>query len=325
MVHFARTFYGENRLRRSINQFFAISGLTALEAIRQPVTILLTTMIVLFSGLLPLLIMYDLGDASKLVRDSVLALHLVAGMVLGGFAACSSLSREFRSGTGAAILSKPVNRVVFFLAKYAGVAVVMVAFSLIMLCTTLLAVKMCGEDFMVDWRAGIPLFGSIVLAMILAALQNYFTQVPFPSRAFGWLFILLPVSMAPGLFGQEAAYAWDLLPVSLLVTLAILVLSGLACALATRLQVVPVLVACSVALMLGLMSDYLFGRFAETSTLSRVLYGILPNWQHFWTLDALNAGGIPWVYLAKAALYAAFYLAGLLSLGIFAVYRVEVR
>ena len=314
-------------MRRVINQFTAIAALTLLEAVRQPVTLLLTALTVLFTASIPLMVLYDLGDAQRLVRDSGLALHLVGGLALGGFAACSTLSREFRKGTASAVLSKPIHKASFFLAKFAGVAALVVFFSAVMASATMLATSMVGASYDTHALPGVALFGAVILALTVAGLQNYFTGTIVASRAFLLLVLLVPAAaVGIGLTGPaEVHLPLEILPASVLVTLAILVLSALAVSLATRLAVVPVLVVCSTILMVGLMSDYLFGRHAATSGVSALLYGLLPNWQHFWAVDALNAGGVPWSYVVSAASYAAFYLAGILTLGIVAFHRMEVR
>jgi hypothetical protein len=119
---------------------------------------------------------------------------------------------------------------------------------------------------------------------------------------------------------------WKILPAGALITLAILVLSAFALLLATKLDVVPTLSLCSVLFLLGLMSDYLFGRTAATSKVSAVLYGLVPNLQQFWLADALAGGGtIPWSYVAAAALYAFSLLVFLLALGMLVFGRMEVR
>jgi len=41
----------------------------------------------------------------------------VFGVFVSGYAACVSLAREMRTGTASAVLSKPVSREIFFLAK----------------------------------------------------------------------------------------------------------------------------------------------------------------------------------------------------------------
>jgi hypothetical protein len=77
--------------------------------------------------------------------------------------------------------------------------------------------------------------------------------------------------------------------------------------------------------MLGLMSDYLLGRHTAGSAAASVAYALLPNWQHFWVADALDAGGvIPWSYVARVAFYAAAYTGGVLCLGALSFRRREV-
>ncbi len=49
-----------------------------------------------------------------------------------------------------------------------------------------------------------------------------------------------------------------------------------------------------------------------------MIYGLVPNWQHFWVIDALNGeGSIPWTYVAYVGLYSLLYLTGILCVGLF--------
>ncbi len=120
---------------------------------------------------------------------------------------------------------------------------------------------------------------------------------------------------------------WQILPASALIGLALVVLAAVAVALATRLDTVATLSLCTVVFLAGLMSDYLFGRVADQNQLAALIYAALPNWQHFWMTDALGkeGGGIPWVYVGRTAVYAVFYLAGVLCWGILAFRRMEVK
>ncbi len=80
------------------------------------------------------------------------------------------------------------------------------------------------------------------------------------------------------------------------------------------------------ALLLGMMSDYLFGRRAAESSWAAALHAIVPNWQHFWMADALHLGEtIPFRYVLGAAAYGGFYLLGLLGLGIVLFRHTEVK
>ena len=321
-------------MKRHIRQFTAIAGLTALEAVRQPICLLMATTCVVFIGLLPFLITHTLGEGAKLVRDSGLAFHFVCGLILGSYAACSSLTHEIRRGTAASILSKPVSREIFFLAKFAGVAMVMLLFSAAAGMAVLMSTRVAEPLYSFDWWSAIPLLAAPLMAYTIAGLWNFFTQRPFVSAASFLLLVTMAAAfVSAGWVDAEghrvafgSAYSWKIVPVSVLIFLAIAVLTGLAMSLAIRLDTVPTLSICSVVFLIGLMSDYLFGRHAAHSLFADLLYRVIPNWQHFWVVDALSGpGAIPWSYVARVALYAGLYLAGILSLGMLAFRQLEVR
>ena len=321
-------------MKRSFRQFVAVMRLAVLEAIRQPICLLVSTTCYLMIALFPVLITHTLGEGEKLVRDSSMAFHLVCGLVLGTYAACAALTHEIRRGTVASVLAKPVNRELFFLAKFSGIALVTMLFSAGASAMTLMSVRAASGDFQLDWWAMGPALAAPLLAFAIAGAWNFFTRRPFASAAFVLLLIAVAIAFViVGLLDSGAHlatafgafYAWKHVAASLLVALAIIVLAGIAVSLATRLDAVPTLSICSVLLMLGLMSDYLFGRHAAESHVAAALYRIIPNWQHFWVTDALNAGTIPWTYVARVAVYALCYLAGILSIGMLAFRNMEVR
>lgn len=321
-------------MKRHFRQFTSIARLTALEAVRQPIFLLMATACVVFIGLLPLLITHTLGEGGKLVRDSGLAFYFVCGLILGSYAACSSLTHEIRRGTAASILSKPVSREVFFLAKFAGVAAVMLSFAVTTVIAILMSTRVAEPRYSFDWWAGAPLLIAPLLAYVIAGLWNFFTQRPFVSAASIMLLVAMMASFIfAGFIDSEghavafgAAYSWKIVPVGTLIFFAVAVLTGLAMSLAIRLDTVPTLSICSVVFLVGLMSDYLFGRHATDSLLARLFYRVIPNWQHFWVTDALSGDGtIPWSYVMQAAIYAGLYLAGILSLGLVAFRQLEVR
>ncbi len=317
-----------------VRQFSSLAGLTAVEILRQPLCILLTASCVLFISLLPLLITHTLGEGAKLVRDSSLAVVFTGGLLLSAYAACSTFAHEIRRGTAAAILSKPVGRTLFFLSKFSGVAVVMVSFCACTLLATTMATRMASLPYRFDWWVGFPLLVCVPLAFLGAGLLNFFTRRPFSSSAFGLMAALLAIAFAgagfidaEGMFSSfGSAYFWPLLPAGLLITMATLVLSGVAVSLATRLDVVPTVAVCGLLLFSGLVSDYLFGRHADTSLAAGLLHAMLPNWQHFWVVDALSQGtGIPWDYVLNAGFYGLSYLVAVLALGLLAFRTMDVR
>jgi hypothetical protein len=83
---------------------------------------------------------------------------------------------------------------------------------------------------------------------------------------------------------------------------------------------------CLVVLMGGLMSDYFFRvPAAEGVGWARLLYSMVPNWQHFWVVDALAGGVLSAGYVLQACLYALLYLVAILSLGVLAFERMDMK
>lgn len=317
-----------------LRQFVTISRLTVLEAVRQPLSFLLFATTLSIIALMPLTLSHTLGESSKFVRDGALAFMMLAGLILGAHLACSALSAEMRRGTVSAVLSKPVNRTVFFLAKYVGIALLMTVFSAGLLMAILLAVRAVHEPWITDWWAAGPLIAVIILSFLLGGLINFFLRRPFISNTFVTLFVLLLLAFffsgfvdaqgEPATFGL--LYDFRILRAGGLIILAIWVLSAISVALATRLSTIPTLAFCGFVFFFGLLSDYLFGRFADTVLWAKVLYYALPNWQHFWVVDALAADTtIPIAYVLHVGVYALCYTGVVLIFGLLAFKQMEVE
>ena len=308
----------------AVAQFFAIARLAAIEAIRRPVFLLVSLSCLAGIVLMPLVLNYTLGDSARIVRDSALALTFVGGLLLAAHAAGEALARELRRGTAAAILAKPVPRAVFFLAKAAGVGAAIFLFSVAALSATLLAVRAGASDLRLDWAAALPALAALVLAPALAGAWNHRTRRPFTSAAFFLLllFLLLAIAVSAGFrtpldqLAFPGNFAWPLLWVGLLLFFCLSMAVALAAALATRLQVAPVLLLCAGFFLIGLMGDYFLGPHLGDSLAARAAYAVLPNVQAFWLLDALDgATRIPASYVALSAAYAAAWSAAALALG----------
>ncbi len=329
-------------MTQKIKQYSSITCLTALETVRQPIFLLLAVTCVLFTALTPQLLMFQFGEEGKLARDSGLAYHFVFGLFIAGYAACSSLAREIKSGTASAVLSKPVGRGTFLMAKFTGIAAAIAAFSVCAMITTLLSERVVmkfyesGElqGYLSDKLIGSLLIAAPFIALLAAAGVNYWKKRPFGSAAFGFLFVTLAfVFVTAGFFdirGQfkpfDCRVMWRIVPASLLVTLALVMLSAVAVALSTRLSTVPTMVICTAVFAAGLMSDHLFGRYAGISAVASFFYWILPNWQNFWVADALDGGGSVSVsYIIHAALYMLTWSAGILCLGVLSFRHAEIK
>lgn len=305
-----------------------------LEIIRQPISLLLFSFCLIFCAGLPLLVSHTLGETQALIIDSALSTHFATGLLLGAYAACSTLSRELQTGTASTILSKPVWRPLFFLSKFLGIVLVLVLFSVGASLVAIISARTVNDPFWINRFSAISTLLVLPVAYLIAAAINFKTQRPFASNAFVWLVILTLVAfVVNGFFSSDdgwiafaTLYRLEILPASLLVTTAIIVLCAIAASLATRLDTIPTISICATVFLLGLMSDYIFGRFADSNILARFLYQIVPNWQHFWVVDALRHNtAIPALYIFHALGYALLYTCGFLILGINAFKRIEME
>src|SRR5262247_2305513 len=127
---------------RNMRQFVTITVNAFMELIRQPVFLLLMTSSAFFCVFLASIPYFGFGDDPKLVKNSVLAVTLLAGLLGAVLCASSSLAREIRSGTALAVLAKPVGRAQFLLAKYTGVAGALTVLTYVNLVACLLASRM---------------------------------------------------------------------------------------------------------------------------------------------------------------------------------------
>ncbi len=325
-----------------VRQFGAVTALTALDGLRQPLCLLLTGACVLSTALTPQILLHQFGEDGRLARDGGLAFHFVFGLFLVGYTACTVLRREMRDGTAAATLCKPMGRTLFYLAKFAGIVLVVSAFSFCATLATLISERV-AERFVhtetlfaivTDTRTGRLLLLAPFVALLAAGALNYALRRPFESTAFFMLALsLLTVFLVMGFFdrrGQWAPYDWQvdprIVPAGLLVALALTVLGAIALALSTRLNATFTLALLSAIFLLGLLSDHVFGAQAATSRVADGLYRVTPNWQHFWMADALGGDGTVGAgYLVRAARYGALYIAAFLCIGNASFYGVDVE
>jgi len=320
-------------MRVAVKQFIAISKSTTMEALRQPICLIITTVCVLFITLLPLIITHTLGETGKLVRDSAFASFFLFGIFLSCYTAATTVEQEIKRGTVATILSKPISRELFITAKFFGVMTVIVMFAVMCTMATMVSSRSSSILYEIDWWSAGPLLVAPVVSYFLGGCVNFFTRRSFTSNAFFFLFIgVLSAFVITGFIDREGhmqefglLYGWNLIPAGILICAALLLLQGFAVALSTHLEAIPTLTICSALFLLGLISDYLFGRQADTQLWAAFLYAIVPNWQNFWMADAItDNGSIPLSYLNQALQYSALYLAALLGITLLSFKNVEV-
>lgn len=311
-----------------MRQFTTIAVNTFMELIRQPIFLLLATASAVFSVFLASVPYFGFGDDPILVKQSVLAVMLLVGLLGAVLSASNTLAREIRTGTALSVLAKPVGRAQFILAKYTGLAAALAVLNYINMMAALTASRISFDAYgSADLRALGVFFGALVLAYLAGGFANYFLRRPFVSHAMFGVVLMITVAFfiihALPKVTQDAAAGgvtdWRMIPASVLVLFALWILAGLALACSTRLEMISTLAICSGFFVLGLMSDYVFGqRVRDGVWWAHIPYAALPNWQLFWGGDALIAKkSIAWAgYLGSSFAYTACYVGAALAVAL---------
>src|SRR5881394_2158449 len=213
-----------------MRQFITIATNAFMELIRQPVFLLLMTTSVVFEIFLATPYYFAFGDEPKLVKNSTLAAMLLAGLFGAVLSASASLAKEIRSGTALAVLSKPVGRTRFLLAKYTGLMLALGLLTYVNLLAALLASRMAFDAYgSTDlFAVGIFVLG-VVLAYLLGGFSNFFLRRPFVSDAVFCLVLMMTVAfIVINFYSKEAkpqAFAtgvdWRMVPAGILVLFAV--------------------------------------------------------------------------------------------------------
>lgn len=311
-----------------MRQFVTIASNTFMELVRQPIFLLLATASAVFSVFLASVPYFGFGDDPILVKQSVLAVMLLAGLLGAVLSASNTLAREIRSGTALSVLSKPIGRAQFLLAKYTGLAAALTVLNYINMIAALAASRMTFDAYgSADLRALSIFFGALVVAYAGGGFANYFLRKPFVSHALFAVVVLstiafLIIHLLPK--PHDAASIggvtdWRLIPASVLILFALWILAGLAIACSTRLEMIATLAICSGFFVLGLMSDYVFGTRARDGVWwANIPYAALPNWQIFWGGDALIGNkSVAWArYLGSSFGYTVCYVGAALAVAL---------
>lgn len=311
-----------------MRQFVTIAVNAFMELVRQPVFLLLMTASAIFEIFLATPYYFAFGDEPKLVKNSVLAVMLLAGLFGAVVSASASLAREIRTGTALAVLSKPVGRAQFLLAKFAGLIVALTVMTYVNLVAALIAGRMAFDAYGSTDLAALGIFAlGVAVAYALGGFSNFFLRRPFVSDAVFALvamvtlaaFVIFQFTQQKQSVDAVATVDWRMVPAAVLILFALWILAALALACSTRFDMIPTLAICSAFFLVGLMSDYLFGRPADKGQWwGTVLYTVVPNWQVFWLADALETGKstFHWGYVGKAFAYVVCYVGAVLAVAV---------
>ena len=252
-------------------QTLAIIRNTFFESIRQP--ILLVMLVVGTIGLIfsNLLAGFTMEDDQRMMVDLGLSTVFLCGTLLAAFIATNVLNREIENLTALTVISKPVARPIFVLGKFLGVAGALVL-ATVYLSFVFLLVEMHGVLQTVRQPIHLPVIvfgvGAGGLGVVAALWCNYFYGKVFSSTV---ICLVTPLAGLAYLFSLMFDTGFTVQPISVSfdgqlwlaltsIMMAILVLTAIAIAASTRLGQVLTLCTTLGIFLLGMLSDWMFGR-----------------------------------------------------------------
>ncbi|MCA9311846.1 MAG: hypothetical protein KDA21_11610, partial [Phycisphaerales bacterium] len=205
--------------------------------------------------------------------DMGLATVLVCATTLAAFIATAVLSEEIENKTVLTVVSKPVGRPLFVIAKYAGVMGAILLAVFVMLLFFFIAIRhgvMSTARDRVDLVVVLFTGLSVIISVGLGIWGNYFYGWVFSSTA---SFTLAPTLLVAWIATLGISEEWALQPLttdfkpqillaSLCVAMAMMVLTSVALAASTRLGQVMTIVVCAGVFLAGLLSNHLLGHYA---------------------------------------------------------------
>ncbi len=307
-------------------KIFTIATNTFIEVIRQPIYFIVLGCGLFLILLSPYFTLFALMENNKIVKDMGLATILLTGLFLSAFSSSSVIYQEIENKTILTIISKPVARWSFILGKYLGLlfSLFLAQYILSLVFIHIIRTEITEAAYSKsDYPVILGYLLATIVSLIMGAFWNFFYQKPFISSAILSGTMIFSLSfLGLCLIGPK----WDLQPfltnldssvlfASLLIFLATSVLTAFALACSTRLSSFPTMALCILIFLLGLFSDYLLGRQADTFFLYRLFYAIIPNLQIYWVIDAiLEERKIPITYIAFTVIYTLIFITGILSL-----------
>ena len=342
----------------TLEQLLAITRNTFFESIRQPVLLVVLVICTILVVLSNPFSAYTLQDDNKMFVDIGLSTIFMGTAILSAFIASNVLTREIENRTVLTVVSKPVSRPIFVIGKYLGIAAAQ-TLALLFLTLAFMMVEIHGVQQTVTTPYHQPViifgFGSMLLGAGIGIWCNYFYGWVFSSTFLVATTPVLLVSYLLCLFldhefatqAPSVSFQGGLWVAAFVLGLGALVLTAIAITASTRLGQVLTLMVTVGFFILGLLSDWLFGRKVDEyaavfetleqtgasptlgmvawAWLFKVAYSVVPNFQVFWLADAVTQEAtIPGDYLAWTIPYGILFIVICLSLAVMLFQRREV-
>ena len=311
-----------------MNKLFTLIKNTFIETLRRPVYAIIIIAALLLLFISPSLSMYTMSDDNKLLRELGLSTLFLTSLFIAIFSASGAVAEEIENKTITTVLSKPVKRPIFIIAKFIGVAATVILAHYICTIALLMTIRegvMQTAADMHDWTVVTAAAVATVATILLSAFFNYVYDWKFSSTAVVLAAVFATLSI---IFLSFIDRTWQFNPQgnginaldvygSLLLLLAAIIIVALAVALSARFNIVVTLSACIGVFLLGLISDYTFGRFAQTHIWAKIGRFLVPNLQVFWISDAIyESSTVPLKYILISASYALGYTTAILFLAV---------
>jgi hypothetical protein len=267
-------------------------------------------------------------DDNKLLREIGLSTLFLSSLFIAIFSASGAVADEVENKTIITVLSKPVQRPIFVLAKFSGVAAAVALAHYICSIGLLMAIRhgvLESVNDTNDWTVLGTGMMAALLVIILSAFFNYVYDWKFSSTMvvltamFGTILIVFLSfidrnwQFNPKNNGINAVDVYG----AVLLLLAAIIIVALAVAFSARFNIIITLCACIGIFLLGLVSDYTFGRFAATHLWAKIGRLLVPNLQIFWISDAIyEESVVPLKYILISASYAVCYTTAILAAAI---------
>lgn len=319
-----------------MTQLFTIAKNTLTETLRQPIYAIIIGCAILVYILIPSLTMYTMDDDNKLLREIGLSTLFLTSLFVAIFSAAGAVAEELENKTITTVLSKPVSRPIFVVAKFLGVS-----------CAVVLAHFICSIALLFTIRHGVldsagDTYDWTVITASLAAIFGSLIMGTFFNYLFGWKFsssviVLLGIFATIGVLfltfvdkhwqynPQENHFSLFEIYAAILLLLAALIITALAIAFSSRFNIVVTLGACVGIFLLGLVSDHIYDQLGVTHLWAKILYYTVPNFQVCWISDAIYENKpIPARYIGMAASYTTCYTGAVLALAVALFQRKQV-
>ncbi|HSW01473.1 MAG TPA: hypothetical protein VLI39_14985 [Sedimentisphaerales bacterium] len=311
-----------------MNKLLTIAKNTFVETLRQPVYAVIIAAALLLFLLSPALSMYTMDDDNKLLREIGLSTLFLTSLFVAIFSASGAVSIEMENKTILTVLTKPVQRPIFVLAKFLGVAGAVALAHYLCTIGVLMTIRhgvLSTASDTHDWTVVGSAATVALVTVLLSAFFNYTYDWKFTSTAVVVGTILATLAMVfLALIDRDwqfnpAKNGFDRLDVyaAILLFLAAMVIAAIAVAISSRFNVIVTLSACIGVFLLGLISDWVFGRYADTHLWAQAGRYLVPNLQVFWISDAIYENSVvPFRYILTGASYAITYIIGILAVAV---------